>query len=113
VAFVNGDHNEETCRTLWKRVPETCRKCHSFSDFWKAYAAVLPEEAHRSVGKGPGRPQHMERWNNTLRQRFVRETLSFSKKDWWHNQVTRCFIVEYNLSCNWQPLPTGLTTGPS
>jgi len=46
----------------------------------------------------------MERWNNTLRQRvghFVRETLSFSKKDWWHDRVTHWFIVEYNLSCSW------------
>ena len=52
VAFVNGDHSEKTCRALWARVPQAYRKCHSFSDFWKAYAAVLPEETHRSVGKG-------------------------------------------------------------
>ena len=32
---------------------------------------------------------------------FVRETLSFSKKDWWHNRVTHWFIVEYNRSCSW------------
>ena len=46
----------------------------------------------------------MERWYNTLRQhtaRFVRETLSFSKKDWWHDRVTHWFIVEDNLSCSW------------
>jgi len=104
VAFVNGDHSEETCRALWARVPQAYRKCHSFSDFWKAYAAVLPEETHRSVGKESGETAHMERWNNTLRQRigrFVRETLSFSKKNWWHDQVTHWFIVEYNLSCSW------------
>ena len=98
------DHSEETCRALWERVPEAYRKCHSFSDFWKAYAAVLPEETHRSVGKESGETAHMERWNNTLRQRigrFVRETLSFSKKNWWHDQVTHWFIVEYNLSCSW------------
>ena len=91
VAFVNGDHSEKTCRALWARVPQAYRKCHSFSDFWKAYAAVLPEETHRSVGKESGETAHMERWNNTLRQRigrFVRETLSFSKKHWWHDQVT-------------------------
>ena len=43
-------------------------------------------------------------WNNTLRQcvgRFVRETLSFSKKDWWHDRVAHWFIVEYNLSYSW------------
>ena len=64
----------------------------------------LPEKTHRSVGKETGEAAHMERWNNTLRQcfgRFVRETLSFSKKDWWHDRVTHWFIVEYNLSCSW------------
>ena len=84
--------------------PEAYRKCRSFSDFWKTSAAVLPEKTHRSVGKETGQTAHMERWNNTLRQRvgrFVRETLSFSKKDWWHDRVTHWFIVEYNLSCSW------------
>ena len=84
--------------------PEAYRKCRSFSDFWKTSAAVLPEKTHRSVGKETGQTAHMERWNNTLRQRigrFVRETLSFSKKNWWHDQVTHWFIVEYNLSCSW------------
>jgi hypothetical protein len=44
----------------------------------------------------------MERWYNTLRQRiarYVRETLSFSKCDVWHQIVTEMFIVTYNLSC--------------
>ena len=41
------------------------------------------------------------RWNNTLRQsnaRHVRKTLSFSKTDFYHELVTRVFIVRYNLS---------------
>jgi len=100
VAFVNGDHSEKTCRALWARVPQAYRKCHSFSDFWKAYAAVLPEETHRSVGKESGETAHMER--NTLRQRASSaRPLSFSKKNWWYDQVTHWFIVEYNLSCSW------------
>ena len=77
------------------------RKCDSFSDFWKTYAAVLPEKTHRSVGKETG---HMERCYKTLCQRiarFVRETLSFSKKNWWHETGwTHWFIVECNLSCS-------------
>ena len=101
MALPNGDHSEATCRALWERVPEAYHQCRSFSDFWKTSAAVLPEKTHRSVGKETA---HMERWKNTLRQRvgcFVRETLSFSKKDWWHDRVTHWFIVEYNLSCSW------------
>ena len=72
VAFANGDHSEATCRALWERVPEAYRKCRRFSDFWKTSAAVLPEKTHRSVGKETGQTAHMERWNNTLRQRVGR-----------------------------------------
>ena len=101
VAYINSDHSEETCRALWERIPKQYKHCHTFSDFLKAYAAVFPEETHRSVGKETGETAHMERWNNTLRQRvgrFVRKTLSFSKSDWWHDKVTHWFIVTYNLS---------------
>jgi hypothetical protein len=55
VAFANGDHREATCRALWEWVPEAYRKCRGFSDFWKTYAAVLPEKTYRSVGKETGK----------------------------------------------------------
>ncbi len=41
-----------------------------------------PQEHHTAVGKETGETAHVERWNNTLRQRlarFVRMTLSFSR----------------------------------
>ena len=101
VAFVIGDRSEQTCRQLWEQIPAVYRACHSFSDFWDAYALVFPKETHRCVGKGTGETNHMERWNNTLRQsnaRYVRKTLSFSKSDFYHELVTRLFIVRYNLS---------------
>ena len=43
---------------------------------------MFPSETHRCVGKETGETAHIERWNNTLRQRigrYVRQTLSFSK----------------------------------
>jgi insertion element IS1 protein InsB len=102
VAWVSGDHSAATCRKLWGAVPEGYKGCHTFSDFWDAYAKVLPQETHRSVGKESGETCHMERWNCTLRQRvgrFVRETLSFSKCDEMHEAVIGCFVHDYNLSC--------------
>jgi IS1 family transposase len=99
VAFVIGDHSERTCRRLWNKIPQGYQACHSFSDFWKAYRQVFPQETHRCVGKETGETAHMERWYNTLRQRlarYVRKTLSFSKSDAYHNMVTKWFIVEYN-----------------
>ena len=101
VAYAIGDRGEKTCRKLWKRIPETNRRCHSVSDFWDAYQKVFPEETHQSVGKESGQTNHMQRWYNTLRQsnaRFVRKTLSFSKSDPMHEIVTRLFIVRHNLS---------------
>ena len=99
VAFVIGDRSEQTYRQLWKRIPAPYQACHSFSDFWDAYQLVFPKETHRSVGKGTGETNHMERWNNTLRQsnaRYVRKTLSFSKSDFYHELVTHLFIIRHN-----------------
>jgi insertion element IS1 protein InsB len=99
VAYAIGDRSEVTCRELWQAVPEAYKASLSYSDFWDAYAKVFPKETHRSVGKESGETAHMERWNNTLRQwnaRYVRKTLSFSKKEFYHDLVTRLFIVRYN-----------------
>lgn len=99
IAFVIGDRSQATCRRLWQRIPVAYRHCHSYSDFWEAYALVFPAETHRSVGKQEGQTNHVERWNNTLRQanaRYVRKSLSFSKSDYFHELVTRLFIVRYN-----------------
>ena len=99
VAFVIGDRSEATCRLLWQAIPDEYKRCQSYSDFWEAYANVFPKETHHSVGKETGQTSHMERWNNTLRQwnaRYVRKTLSFSKTDFFHELVTRLFIIRYN-----------------
>jgi IS1 family transposase len=100
VAFALGDRSEHTCGQLWHRIPPAYKRCRSFSDFWAAYRLVFPATTHRSVDKASGQTAHMERWNNTLRQsnaRYVRKTLSFSKSDFYHELVTRLFIIRYNL----------------
>ena len=101
VAFVIGDRSEQSCLRLWDKVPLAYRPCLSYSDFWKAYQEVLPQETHCAVGKGSGQVSHMERWYCTLRQRqarYVRKTLSFSKSDTYHHMVTNWFIIEHNLA---------------
>jgi IS1 family transposase len=101
VAFGIGDRSDATCQRLWEQIPPAYKVCQSYSDFWAAYSKVLPKATHHSVGKDSGQTNHMERWNNTLRQRnarYVRKTLSFSKSDFYHELVTRIFIVKHNLS---------------
>lgn len=101
VAYVIGDRSAATCRRLWQRMPPQYRACGSDSDFGEAYQKVWPAETHQAVSKQSGETRHMERWNNTLRQRvgrYVRKTLSFSKSEKYHDRATRFFIIQYNLS---------------
>ncbi len=60
-AFVIGDRSEATCRKLWEQIPQTYKGCQSYSDFWKAYQLVFPEETHQCAGKDSGQTNHMER----------------------------------------------------
>ena len=87
VGHAVGKRTIATCRRLWASIPAAYRKMHCFTDFWQAYQAVLPEDLHSATGKGEGQTCHIERFNNTLRQRLgrlVRRTLSFSKCEVMH-----------------------------
>lgn len=100
VAYAIGDRSQATCRRLWQALPRPYRAGHCFTDFWGAYQLVIPEEQHTAAGKETGETAHVERWNNTLRQRlarFVRKTLSFSKSSVMHEACLNLFLHRYNL----------------
>ena len=87
VSFFIGDGTMDSCKRLWRKLPYEFLKCNSFSDFWKSYNGI-PKSTHQKVGKETGETAHIERLNNTIRQRFsrfVRKTLSFSKKEYMLN----------------------------
>ena len=91
--------SEKTCRCLWQSIPSAYREDHCYTDFWKAYQAVIPEEQHTTAGKETGETAHVERWNNTLRQRLarsVRMTFSFSKSVIMHEACLLLFLHRYN-----------------
>ena len=101
ISWVMGNRDEERCQTLWDLVPEHYKKAIIYSDFYAAYEKVLQNHKHHTVGKDSGQTNHVERWNNTLRQRisrFIRKTLSFSKSEYMHELYLKFFIHEYNLS---------------
>jgi insertion element IS1 protein InsB len=101
VAYVMGDRSRATCQKLWQSIPLAYRSGDCLSDFWEAYQLVIPAEQHTAAGKETGLTAHVERWNNTLRQRlgrFVRKSLSFSKSDAMHELCLRLFLHDYNLS---------------
>jgi insertion element IS1 protein InsB len=99
VAYFLGDRSADSAHALRARIPPAYGRRATRSDFWLPYAEVFPRRTHRLCDKKEGETCHVERWNNTLRQRlgrFVRRTLSFSKSERMHELALRLFIHEYN-----------------
>jgi len=95
-----GDRTRKSARKLWASLPDIYQQCaFAYTDFWQAYKTVIPHDRHRAVGKETGLTNHIERLNNTFRQRvsrLVRESLSFSKKLNNHIGAIWYFIHGYN-----------------
>lgn len=100
VGVALGDRSRATCWRLWIPIPLVYRTGFCFTDFWLAYQTVIPDGEYVACGKDSGQTNHIERWNNTLRQRlgrFVRKTLSFSKSAMMHWICLHLFLRRYNL----------------
>ena len=102
VGLAVGKRDEHTAHMLWKSLPAVYRQCAMcYTDLGEAYKLVLPTQRHRASGKNTGFTNHIERFNNTLRQRvarLARNTLSFSKKLQNHIGAIIFFINYYNKS---------------
>jgi insertion element IS1 protein InsB len=62
---------------------------------------VIPAAQHRTISKKVRKTNHIERFNNTLRQRvsrLVRRAWSFSKTLDNHIGAIKMFICHYNLT---------------
>ena len=100
IAFYIGKRDEDAARQLEQRIPYPYLLCPMYTDQYSSYQGILPDHLHWAKEKKSGATSHIERWNNTLRQRlarFVRKTLSFSKSDIMHRIMLEWFIIEYNL----------------
>ena len=95
-----GDITRKSAHQLWTSLPDVYQQSAvAYTDFWQAYKTVIPDERRRAVGKETGQTNHIERLNNTFRQRvsrLVRESLSFSKKLNNHIGAIWYFIHGYN-----------------
>ncbi|WP_456297634.1 IS1 family transposase [Dactylococcopsis salina] len=100
--FKKRDRDRAAARKLWDSLPPVYRQCATcYTDFWEAYQGILPTKRHQAVGKETGQTNHIERFNNTLRQRvgrLVRKSLSFSKKFQNHLGAIWDFIHYYKAS---------------
>ena len=65
-----GDRTRKSARKLWASLPEIYQQgAFAYTDFWQAYKTVIPPKHHKAVGKETGLTNHIERLNNTFRQR--------------------------------------------
>jgi insertion element IS1 protein InsB len=102
IAFHVGDRSRTSAKGLWAKIPTVYRQHATFyTDQYVVYAGVIPAVQHRAISKLARKTNHIERFNNTLRQRvsrLVRDALSFSKKLAHHIGAIKLFICHYNLT---------------
>jgi len=101
IAFHVGDRSRESAKALWAAIPAVYHDHATFhTDQYEVYKGVIPPERHKAITKHARKTNHIERLNNTLRQRLsrlVRATLSFSKKVENHIGAIKFFLCHYNL----------------
>jgi insertion element IS1 protein InsB len=105
----NWDRSEATWRKLWDKIPDAYRDATCSTDFWKASAAVVPDDQHEAVGKETGETAHVARFNNTIRQRWarlVRKTLSFAKSSLLHDSCLRFLLWRYTMEMRQKGMAT-------
>jgi insertion element IS1 protein InsB len=102
IAFHVGDRSRKSTEQLWANIPAAYREQATFyTDQYEAYTGVIPAAQHKAITKKARKTNHIERFNNTLRQRvprLVRASLAFSKKLENHIGAIRYFICHYNLT---------------
>ncbi len=96
-----GARDEAGAIALWQSLPDCYLNAETYTDYWNAYRAIFYANTLYQVGKESGQTNHIERFNNTLRQRvsrLVRKTLSFSKNLANHIGAVWFFIHHYSTS---------------
>jgi insertion element IS1 protein InsB len=83
IAFHVGDRSRKSAEQLWANIPAVYREQATFyTDQYEAYTGVIPAAQRKAITKKARKTNHIERFNNTLRQRvsrLVRDTLAFPK----------------------------------
>jgi insertion element IS1 protein InsB len=102
IAFHVGDRSHHSAQQLWVNLPAVYREHAMFyTDQYAVYMGVIPAAQHKAITKHAWKTNHIERFNNTLRQRvsrLVRDTLACSKKLANHIGAIKYFIYHYNLT---------------
>ena len=103
-----GNRTLKSAHKLWASLPEIYQQCAiAYTDCWQAYKTVIPAKWHLSVGKETSQTNHIERLNNTFRQRVSRAgkrkfiILQKARQSPWGDLVLHLWLecrVGYDLS---------------
>ena len=67
-----GDRSQQSNQQLWDSLPSEYREnAVRYINLWEAYAAIFPTTRHLPVGKGTGKTNLIERFNNTFGNVFL------------------------------------------
>ena len=97
-----GDRRRKGAEQPWAKIPVAYREqvtCDTDRD--ETYKSVIPAAQSKAIPKLARTTNHLERFNNTLRQgvsRLVPDTFAFSKKLANHMGAIKLFIGEDNLT---------------
>jgi insertion element IS1 protein InsB len=73
IAFHVEDRSRTSAKRLWAKMPEAYRQhATCYPDQYVVYERVIPTAQHRAISKLARKTHHVERFNNTLRQRVSR-----------------------------------------
>jgi IS1 family transposase len=102
IALHVGDRRLKSARQLWANLPAVYREQATFSTNQSAvYRGAFQRRGTQRSRRKPGKTTHIERCNNTLRQRvsrLVRQAPAFSKNRENHTGAVRDFICHDNLT---------------
>jgi insertion element IS1 protein InsB len=101
IALHVGDRSHTSAEQLWAKIPPAYRQHATFyTDQYIVYEKGIPAAQHKAISKLARKTNHIERFNNTLRQRvarLVRDALSFSKTLANHIGAIKLCICHDNL----------------
>jgi insertion element IS1 protein InsB len=102
IAFHVGDRSHASAQQLWSTLPAVYRTHALFyTDQYAVYTGIIPAAQHKAITKHARTTNHIERFNNTLRQRvsrLVRDPLAFSKNLANHIGAIKYFLCHDNLT---------------
>jgi len=102
MAFHVGNRRRKCAEQLWTKIPVADRELETcFTDRYEASKGVMPATQHKAIHKLTRTTNHLDRVNNTLRQRvshLVRDPLACSKHLVHHSGAIKFFTGDDNLT---------------